>query len=153
MKIHDLMNEIENLVKPSIEELGYELYHVEYVKESGEYYLRIYIDSNEGISLQDCEAVSRRISDLLDEQDPIKEHYYLEISSPGINRYLYTSKHYEDNISNKVKVRLLSPVNSKKTLEGVLKAVNEGEILLAVDSDEVIIPREKIKSINVEVDF
>ncbi|WP_040211736.1 ribosome maturation factor RimP [Clostridium polynesiense] len=153
MKLESLIKDIENLIKPAIEQMNYELYHVEYVKENSEYYLRIYIDSPSGISLQDCEKVSRTVSDIMDEADPIKEHYYLEISSPGINRYLYTVKHYEDNISKKVKVKTSAPVMSKKTLEGILKSFNENELIIEKDNDEIIIPRDKIKSINVEEDF
>lgn len=153
MNLESLVKDIESLIKPIIEEMNYELYHVEYVKENGEYYLRIYIDSPDGITLQDCEQVSRSISDLLDEADPIKDAYYLEVSSPGINRNLYTPKHYQDNISKKVKVKTISPVMSKKTHEGILKTFNDNEITLEINDEEIIIPIDKIKSVNLEVDF
>lgn len=153
MKLESLVNDVESLIKPSIEEMNYELYHVEYVKENGEFYLRIYIDSTSGISLQDCEKVSRTISDLLDEADPIKDAYYLEVSSPGINRYLYTPKHYQDNISKKILVKTISPVLAKKTHEGILKSFNDNEITIENNNEEIKIPLDKIKSVNVEVDF
>ncbi|SHI70342.1 ribosome maturation factor RimP [Clostridium amylolyticum] len=153
MKLESLVNDVESLIKPSIEEMDYELYHVEYVKENGEFYLRIYIDSPSGISLQDCEKVSRTISDLLDEADPIKDAYYLEVSSPGVNRYLYTPKHYQDNISKKVLVKTISPVLTKKTHEGILKSFNDNEITIENNNEEIKIPLDKIKSVNVEVDF
>jgi len=152
MNLESLVKDVESLIKPIIEEMNYELYHVEYLKENGEYYLRIYIDSPDGITLQDCEQVSRSICDLLDEADPIKDAYYLEVSSPGINRNLYTPKHYLDNISKKVAVKTISPVMSKKTHEGILKAFNDNEITLDINDEEIIIPIDKIKSVNVEVD-
>ena len=96
MKKDILIEKIEELVKPIISELLYELYYVEYIKENGEFYLRIYIDKEEGrISLDDCEAVSRRVSEILDVEDPIKDAYYLEVSSPGLNRGLYTEEHFK----------------------------------------------------------
>lgn len=153
MKLESLVHDVESLIKPSIEEMNYELYYVEYVKENGEFYLRIYIDSPSGISLQDCEKVSRNISDLLDEADPIKDAYYLEVSSPGINRNLYTPKHYQDNISKKVMVKTISPIMTKKTHEGILKSFNDNEITIENNNEEIIIPLDKIKSVNVEVDF
>ena len=88
MKVDALLETIDQLVRPIAEELNYEIYHIEYVKENGEYYLRIYIDKDGGIALSDCEALSRRVSDVMDEKDPIKEAYFLEVSSPGLNRTL-----------------------------------------------------------------
>ena len=90
MKVDALLETIDQLVRPIAEELNYEIYHIEYVKENGEYYLRIYIDKDGGIALSDCEALSRRVSDVMDEKDPIKEAYFLEVSSPGLNRTLFT---------------------------------------------------------------
>ena len=88
MKIDALVNEIYEMVNPIAEELNYDIYHIEYVKENGEFYLRIYIEKDGGITLSDCEALSRRVSDLMDEKDPIPEAYFLEVSSPGLNRTL-----------------------------------------------------------------
>ena len=84
---------VENLIKDKIEKLGYDLYDVEYAKEGPNYYLRIYIDSEKGIDLNDCEKVSNEINAVLDEADYIKEQYYLEVSSPGIERTLRKDKH------------------------------------------------------------
>ncbi|MEE0725464.1 MAG: ribosome maturation factor RimP, partial [Clostridium saudiense] len=95
MKIDALVNEIYEMVNPIAEELNYDIYHIEYVKENGEFYLRIYIEKDGGITLSDCEALSRRVSDLMDEKDPIKDPYFLEVSSPGLNRTLFTENHYK----------------------------------------------------------
>lgn len=96
MKVDALLETIDQLVRPIAEELKYEIYHIEYVKENGEYYLRIYIDKDGGITLSDCEALSRRVSDVMDEKDPIKEAYFLEVSSPGLNRGLFTDDHLKN---------------------------------------------------------
>ena len=97
---------VEQLVKYPIEKLGYSLYDVEYVKEGPEYYLRIYIDKESGIDLNDCEKVSNEINEILDKADYIKEQYYLEVSSPGIERKLRKDKHLEQNISKNVEIKL-----------------------------------------------
>ncbi|SKA76470.1 ribosome maturation factor RimP [Clostridium sp. USBA 49] len=148
-----LMEKILKLVKPIVEEQNYELYHLEYVKEFGENYLRIYIDSPNGISLNDCEKVSRPVSDILDAADPIKESYYLEVSSPGINRILYNDAHLKKYINNLVDVKLSKIYNGKKRFEGILKNFNSNEIIISNDGIDIIIPRDKIKLISLKGDL
>ena len=97
---------VEKLLKAKIESIGYDLYDVEYSKEGKNYFLRIFIDRPKGIDLQDCEKVSNEISDLLDEADYIKEQYFLEVSSPGIERVLKKEKHLQQNIGKEVNVKL-----------------------------------------------
>lgn len=150
MKKDIVAEKIEELVRPITEDLMYELYHVEYVKENGDFYLRIYIDKESGrISLDDCEAVSRRVSDLLDTEDPIKEAYYLEVSSPGLNRGLYKEEHFRKFIGREVLVKLTSAINGSKSIKGILKEVLEGSIVVQGET-EVEIPEDKIKSANLE---
>lgn len=144
-----LIKKIQDLVLPIAEELNYELYYVEYVKENGEYYLRIYIDKNEGITLTDCEALSRRVSKILDEKDPIEDSYCLEVSSPGLNRGLYKEEHFKRFVEKQVLIKLTDSINDTKTISGVLKEVNEDSIVVSNDSD-VTIPRVKIKSANLD---
>ncbi|MGM9973455.1 MAG: ribosome maturation factor RimP [Clostridiaceae bacterium] len=153
MKIEGLLKEVESIVRNIVEDMHYELYHLEYVKENGEYYLRIYIDTPSGISLQDCEKVSRAVSVALDEKDPIKDQYYLEISSPGINRFLYTEKHFLDNINKKVKINTSKPIDGKKLMIGILEHYNSEEIIALIDNKPISIPLDKIKSVNIEEDF
>lgn len=94
MRENALAEKIMKFVKPVVSDLGYELYHLEFKREGKDNYLRIYIDKKQGnISLEDCENVSRTVSDILDREDPIKVSYYLEVSSPGIERILYTDEH------------------------------------------------------------
>ena len=149
MKIDALVNQIYEMVKPIADELNYEIYHIEYVKENGEYYLRIYIEKDGGITLSDCEALSRRVSDLMDEKDPIKDPYFLEVSSPGLNRTLFTEEHYKRFIGREVMVKFTKSVDGKKNIKGILKEVNEDSIV--VEADQLInIPKDKIKSVNIE---
>ena len=149
MKVNALVEQIAEIVNPIAEELNYDIYHIEYVKESGEYYLRIYIEKDGGVSLNDCEALSRRVSDVLDEKDPITDAYFLEVSSPGLNRTLFTNEHYTRFIGNEVLVKLAKAVEGTKTIKGILKENNESSITVE-GTEEIIIPKDKIKSVNLE---
>ena len=138
---------VEQLVKDPIEKLGYSLYDVEYVKEGPEYYLRIYIDKESGIDLNDCEKVSNEINEILDKADYIKEQYYLEVSSTGIERKLRKDKHLEQNISKNVEIKLFKKDNNgKKEYTGKLKAFNQEEIIIETDK-EIAIERKNIAQI------
>ena len=138
---------VEQLVKDPIEKLGYSLYDVEYVKEGPEYYLRIYIDKESGIDLNDCEKVSNEINEILYKADYIKEQYYLEVSSPGIERKLRKDKHLEQNISKNVEIKLFKKDNNgKKEYTGKLKAFNQEEIIIETDK-EIAIERKNIAQI------
>lgn len=144
-----LIKQIETLVQPIADELNYELYYVEYVKEDGEFYLRIYIDKPEGISLTDCENLSRRVSDVLDVEDPIKDSYYLEVSSPGLNRGLYTDEHFKKFVGREVLVKLKSALNGAKSIKGILTEVDD-ESITVEGEEKVKIVKEKIKSANLD---
>ena len=144
----NIEQKVENLLKPKIEEIGYELYDVEYVKEGPEYYLRIYIDKESGIDLNDCEKVSNEINEILDKADYIKEQYYLEVSSPGIERKLRKDKHLEQNISKNVEIKLFKKDNNgKKEYTGKLKAFNQEEIIIIETDKEITIERKNIAQI------
>lgn len=150
MKKNVLIEKIEELVKPVISELLYELYYVEYIKENGEFYLRIYIDKKDDrISLDDCVAVSRRVSEILDTEDPIEDAYYLEVSSPGLNRGLYKEEHFKNFIGREVLVKLTSSINGTKSVKGILKDVLENSIVVEAET-EVEILKDKIKFANLE---
>lgn len=150
---------VEALVKPKIEELGYKLYDVQYVKESTNYFLRIFIEKENGtIDLNDCETVSNGVNDILDTADYIKEQYFLEVSSTGLEKVLRKDKHLEASIGNEIEVKLFKPieicseeeVKSKKKKDtktkeiiGILKEFNENEVVLHIDD-------EKQKIINID---
>ena len=123
--------QVEKLVKDKIENLGYDLYDVEYVKEGPNYYLRIYIDNEKGIDLNDCEKVSNEINELLDTIDCIKEQYFLEVSSPGIERILRKDKHLKQNIGKQVEIKLF-----KKDEKGNKNYIGE---LTDFDSEKITI--------------
>ena len=149
MKVNALVEQIAEIVKPIAEELSYDIYHIEFVIESGEYYFRIYIEKDGGVSLNDCEALSRRVSDVLDEKDPITDAYFLEVSSPGVISRLFTNEHYTRFIGNEVLVKLAKAVEGTKTIKGILKENNESSITVE-GAEEINIPKDKIKSVNLE---
>ena len=144
-----LIEKISGLVRPISDELNYELYHVEFVKENGENYLRIYIDKPEGITLTDCEALSRRVSTMLDEEDPIDQSYYLEVSSPGLNRGLYCDDHFKRFIDREVSIKLTSSLNGAKNIKGILKGITDESVTVMAE-EEIQIPKNKIKSANLD---
>ena len=147
---------VEGLIKDKIENIGYSLYDVEYAKEGPNYYLRIYIDSPNGIDLNDCEKVSNEINDVLDEANYIKEQYFLEVSSPGIERILRKDSHLEQNIGNQVEVKLFKKdENGSKNYIGELKEFDEDTIIVgATDKiDEVKIERKNIAQIKTVYDW
>ena len=135
---------VEELVKRPIEELGYELYDVQYAKEGKEYYLRIFIDKPAGIDLNDCETVSDSINHLLDEADYIQEQYFLEVSSPGIERILRKDKHLQDNIGNLIEVKLFQPFEKKKAIQGILKDFDKEMLTIDLNGKTISIERKNI---------
>lgn len=122
-------NRVENLIKEKIEAIGYELYDVEYVKEGKDHFLRVYIDNEKGISLEDCEKVSNEINQPLDEANIISDQYFLEVSSPGIERTLKKDKHLENSIGKEVEVKLFKKdEEGNKIYTGILKEFDEEKI-------------------------
>ena len=141
----NIEKKVENLLKEKIENIGYDLYDVEYAKEGKNYFLRIYIDKPEGIDLNDCEKVNNEISDILDEANYIKDQYFLEVSSPGIERVLRKDKHLEQNKGKEVAIKLFrKDENGKKEYQGILKDFNDETIML---EDDIIIERKQIAQI------
>ncbi len=141
----NIEEKVESLIKPKIENIGYELYDVEYSKEGKNYFLRIFIDKPEGIDLTDCEKVNDEINDILDEANYIKEQYFLEVSSPGIERILRKDKHLEKNIGTEINVKLFKKdENGNKEYQGILKNFNDNEIEL---EDDIKIERKNIAQI------
>lgn len=138
----NIEEKVESLLKEKIENIGYELYDVEYAKEGPNYFLRIYIDKPNGIDLEDCEKVNNEIMDELDNADYIKEQYFLEVSSPGVERILRKDKHLEKNLENEIHVKLFKKdENNKKEYQGILKAFDEQTI--TVESENIIIIQRK----------
>jgi len=125
-----LEKKVEELVKPIIEQLGYSVYDVIYQKEGKDNFLRIFIDSPNGICLNDCELVNNSITDILDEKDYIKAQYFLEISSSGIERNLRRDEHFISNIGKEIEVHLYRPIEGTKEIKGILEEYNEDNLII-----------------------
>ena len=146
-------DKVENLIKTKVQELGYNLYDVEYVKEGKDYFLRVYIDKDNGITLDDCEIVSNGITEILDNADYIKEQYFLEVSSPGVERILKKDKHLKSNIGANVQVKLFKPLDGKKQYEGILKDFDSDNIKIETSSQILEIERQNIGQIKTIFDW
>ena len=140
---------VEELLKETIEKLGYNLYDVEYVKEGPSYYLRVYIDNEKGIDLNDCEKVSNAIDEMLDEANIIKDQYYLEVSSPGIERVLRKDRHLQENIGNQIEIKLFKKdeKGNKDYIGELLKFDQEVVTIKTSEEDEIQIERKNISQI------
>ncbi|MBR3397581.1 MAG: ribosome maturation factor RimP [Lachnospiraceae bacterium] len=133
-KREDYESRTEALVIPLVEERGFELVDVEYVKEAGEWYLRVYIDKEGGITIDDCEDISRKLSDLLDKEDYISDAYILEVSSPGLLRPFKKDRDLERNLGVPIEIRTYKAVDGSKEFVGTLKAYDESSV--AVETEE-----------------
>ena len=142
----NIEEKIESLTSKPITDLGYDLYDVEYVKEGKDYFLRIYIDSEKGIDLDDCEKVSNAITEVLDKEDYIKEQYFLEVSSPGVERVLRKEKHLKENLENEIQIKLFKPLDGQKQYKGILKEFNDDYITI-LGKQEIKIDRKNISQI------
>jgi len=129
---------LEELTAPVVESLGYELTDLTFEKQGKDWCLTLFIDSENGISLDDCETVSRQISELLDETDPIEQSYFLEVSSPGMDRPLKKEKHFLSNLDKKIAVHLFAPLDGKKDIEGVLKSYTAAQLTLELETGEML---------------
>lgn len=144
---------VETLVKPKIEELGFKLYDVEYAKEGKNFFLRIYIDSEKGIDLTDCEKVTAAINDILDKADYIKSEYFLEVSSPGIEKILRKDSHLEESLGLDIEVKLFKPINKEKTLTGKLIKFDKEKIYIQIDLEEISIERTQIAQVKTKYNW
>ena len=141
-------------MEPVVKELGFELVDVEYVKEGGTWYLRAYIDKPGGITVDDCEAVSRRFSDILDERDYIDDTYVFEVSSPGLGRPLKKEKDFARSIGLEVEIRTYRAIAHQKEFTGILKAYDEDTVTVAYEDDtEQTFDRSDIALIRLALDF
>ena len=140
---------LEEIATPICEKLGVYVYECEYKKEGGEFYLRLFIDKDGGVTIEDCENVSRAVNEKLDALDPIKEAYIFEVSSPGIDRKLTRDWHFEKAMGKDLEVKLFAPINGAKTLSGVLAAYDE--LTLSVDTGKEIIQIEKSKASSIRL--
>ena len=149
-----IAEQVRTLVTPVADELGYSIWEVEYVKEGADYILRITIDKPEGINIDDCEAFHRAIDPILDEADPIDSAYYLEVSSPGIERDLKYDFHFAACRGEEVEVRLFAPdEKGRKSVKGTLVGLEDGNIVVSLADGDVKIARASASKVKTVFDF
>lgn len=149
-----VVSAVRAAIAPVVESLGYSIWDLEYVKEGADYFLRVTIDSPNGITIDDCETVHRAIDPVLDEADPIEGAYHLEVSSPGIERDLRTDEHFQACAGEQVEVRLFAPLDGAKVYAGRLIGLDdEKNVLLETATGEKTLPREKIAAARTLFDF
>lgn len=144
----NVTDSLTELLEPQVDNLGFELVDLEFVKEGSDWVLRLYIDHENGIFIDDCVAVSQAVSQILDEQDPIEREYLLEVSSPGIERVLKKDKDFQRFKGSKVLVRLFSKFEERKKITGLLGDFDQETLTVITEEKEMKIPRELISRIN-----
>ncbi len=137
---------LETLLAPVVNGLGYELYDVEFVKEGKDYYLRLFIDNEKGIDLDDCEKVSGAVGDALDEADPIEVSYSLEVSSCGLERRIRERKHFEAALSKNVEIKVYKAIDKEKIFAGTLEKIDENTVTVEVEGKKVDIEFSNISN-------
>jgi ribosome maturation factor RimP len=145
--------ELEEIIRPIAEGLGCIFWGVEFLNQGRHSILRIYIDKAEGIDVEDCSAVSRQVSGVLDVEDPIQGNYTLEVSSPGWDRPLFRLEQFAAYPGETVQVRLRSPFMGRRNFKGLLKGVEGDEVVVQVDEDEYLLPIELIEKANIIARF
>lgn len=143
----------EALLTPIAEKNGVSVYDVEYVKEGSDYYLRAYIDKRNGVTIQDCENVSRALSDVLDAEDFIPDAYILEVSSPGLGRTLKKEKHLQAAVGEEVELKLFKPVEKQKEFKGILESFDQETLTIREGDAPRSFPRTDIALIRLALDF
>lgn len=141
------------MLEPICRENGVEIYDVEYVQEAGEWYLRAYIDKEGGVTIDDCEAVSRAMSDALDANDFIEDAYYLEVSSPGLGRTLKKDTHLQKSIGEAVELKTFKPIDKRKEFTGILKGFTQSSITVEIDGKDTEFLRNEVALIKLALDF
>ena len=149
----DYERRTEELLLPIAQAAGVSVYDVEYVKEGSDCHLCAYIDKPEGVNINDCEKVSRALSDRLDEEDFIPDAYILEVSSPGLGRTLKKEKHLEQSIGEEVELKTYKPVDKQKEFSGVLKAFDKHTLTIETEGTERVFARNEVALIRLALDF
>ena len=146
---------VQELITPTVEKLGFSIWDVEYVKEGAEWYLHITIDKEGGVDLNDVENVHRAIDPIIDSADPIEDFYYLDVSSPGLERNIRTPEHYRACIGCEVELKLFSAINGTRQISGVLEGISDDDAEIAITSGgkTINIKRNMISKANIRFDF
>lgn len=144
---------VTDLARPVVENNGCSLWDVEYLKEAGSWYLRLYIDKEGGVSIDDCEAVSRAVDPLLDEADPIQDAYTFEVSSAGADRPLKKPEHFAAYLGAQVDVKFYQAVNGQKSCTGTLMGYDGGDVVLDLDGEQVTLPKKDVAVVRLHLSF
>ena len=150
MKITD---QVAEFAKPVVEENGCELWDVEYVREGSERFLRIYIDKDGGIDIDDCEKIHRAMDPILDEKDPIAESYHFEVCSAGLERPLKRPSDFEKFMNSPILVKLYRPRNGLKELPGILRGYSEGRVTLEAGKETITFEKSEVALVRLRVEF
>lgn len=144
------LKQLEDILRPVVEGLGYEFWGIEYLSQGHHSKLRVFIDDAEkGINIDDCEKVSRQISGVMDVEDPIQTEYTLEVSSPGMDRPLFRLEHYEAFVGHKVQIKLRMAFEGRRKFQGLIKGVEGDEVVVVVDDHEYLLPFDSIEKANI----
>jgi ribosome maturation factor RimP len=148
-RVSSKLEQLQALLAPVVEALGYECWGLEYISQGRHSVLRIYIDHANGVLVEDCEKVSRQVSGVLDVEDPISNEYTLEVSSPGMDRPLFTLEQFAKHAGELVKIKLRSPYEGRRNFQGPLRGVEEQDVVVLVDDHEYLLPIDLIDKANI----
>ena len=151
--MHTFSEQLSQLLRPVVEAMGYELVGVEYLDRRGDGLLRVYIDQEAGISVDDCQQVSHQVSGLLDVEDPVAGAYTLEVSSPGLDRPLFTAEHYQRFAGHTVRIQLGAPLDGKRKFTGLLQGMQGSDILVEVEGTCLALPLAQVQKARLVPEF
>ncbi|MCR4610889.1 MAG: ribosome maturation factor RimP [Lachnospiraceae bacterium] len=143
----------EELILPILDEMGFELVDIEYVKEGQDYFLRAYIDKPGGITIDDCVDVSRKMNELLDEHDYIDDQYIFEVSSPGLDRPLKKDKDFERNLGKMIEVHTFKKINNEKNFVGELVSYDDNSFTVNIDEEEMVFNKKEVSLVKLYFEF
>ena len=143
------LEQLQALLAPVVEALGYQCWGIEFLSQGRHSLLRVYIDKADGILVDDCEIVSRQLSGVLDVEDPISSEYTLEVSSPGMDRPLFTLEQFAAFVGEQAKIKLRSPFDGRRNFQGLLRGVEEQDVVVQVDDHEYLLPIDLIDKANI----
>ncbi len=141
---------IQALLEPTVEALGFELWGLEHLSQGRHSLLRLYIDGENGVTVDDCAAVSRHVSAVLDVEDPISGEYTLEVSSPGVDRLLFRLDHYLIYVGEWIELRMRTPFEGRRKFKGTIKGVEGEDVVIQIDDEEFMLPHSAIERAQVK---
>ncbi len=153
LNIESVIEEATRVIEPVLDELNFELVDVEYLSEHGRWILRIFVDREGGITLNECARVSREVGDLIDMKDVFNHEYVLEVSSPGLNRPLKKEKDFHRAVGKKLKVKMVAPIRGRRNFTGCLRDFRDGILHLELENDLVPLTRTDVEKANLVYDF